>query len=60
MPAFFELDDYSCTIESLPNTGKSSPHDVFNVDHVTYCDYQMTRQIDVAPTITMPQSLPTY
>ncbi len=52
MPAFFEVDDYSCTIGSTPDTGKSSPHDDFNIDHVTYCEYQTTRQIAPKPPKT--------
>ncbi len=60
MPAFFEVGDYSCTIGSTPDTGKSSPRDDFNIDRVTYYDDQMPRQIDVEPTLYDAQSVPTY
>ncbi len=60
MPAFCEFDDYSCTIGTSPGTGKSSPCDVSNIDRVTYCNDQMTRQIDVEPILYDAQSVPTY
>ena len=60
MPAFFKVDDYSCTIGTSPDTGKTSPRDDFNFDRVAYCDDQIPRQIDVEPILYDAQSVPTY